>query len=388
MQSYRISEMLIWILYFAVCLSYALGNNAGLSTRIADDKHIGNSTVKDVAFNGTRSKRTPTANPQLLLPSESEITKRQFMPVVPDMPRREFLPRREFEPGNLLPTPRIIRPLEFERPGLPLERAHFMRGPLDLERRPFIGQGLMGPPLLPEFQRIGIGHPPLLREAGPRMVPLNPELEPKHVFLEPHGNHFLSSPLPRLGDDSLNFGSLGDAPIIPLAHRHHFQEGFVAPQINEPLPVERPFQETVLPEMRHQFHINPHPRPHFREGLAPPISNRMREASQLRHRLQELEQLSGHLPEIHPHATKANFAAPVESNDGTDDASETSEGDDSIESMMNELNKHKAGKAWVTDVNIYDKKRKNDDLLSFMEGDDKDDDDTADFGRFLKIIFS
>lgn len=381
----RIMKMLVWFLYFAGCLSYALSNNARLPTRINGDKQGGEVN----AINGTRDKRTPNANPQptpqVLSSSDSTISKRQFMPVVPDLPRRGFLPG---EQGTLLPTPRIIRPLELEHPVLPLERAHFLRGPMDLERRPFIGQGLVGPPLLPEFRRLGVAHPPLLREAGPRFIPMNPDLEPKHLFLEPPRNHFLGPPFQHLPEGPLHFGSLGDAPLLPMPHVHHFQEGFMAPQGPEALSVGRQYQETLLPELRPRFHENPRARPSFEEGLAPPVSSRVHEASQLRHRLQELEQLSSRLHNIRPHHAKANFVAPSEPSDSPDDGSDESEGDDSIESMMNELNKHKSRKAWVTDVNIYDKKRKHEDLASFLEADDKDDDDAvADFSKCLFFLW-
>ena len=385
MRYHRSIEMFVWFLYFAACLSYALSNNAGLSTRINDNKQIG----KINAVNGTRDKRTPAASPQptpqILSSSDSQISKRQFMPVVPDMPRRAFLPG---EPGTLLPTPRIIRPLELERPVLPLERAHFLRGPLDLERKPFVGQGIVGPPLLPEFRRLSVGHPPLLREAAPRFIPMSPELEAKHIFLEPRRNHFLGPPIAHLPEGPLHFGSLGDAPLLPMPRRHHFQEGFMAPQVPEAFAGGRQLQETFLPELRQPFHETPRLRPHFDEGLASPVSNNAREASQLRHRLQELEQLSSRLHDIQPHHPKASFAPPSDSSDGADDSSEESEGDDSIESMMNELNKHKSGKAWVTDVNIYDKKRKNEDLASFLDADDKEDEDVPDFGMLSFSVLS
>ena len=374
-------DIAVWFLYFAGCLSYALSNSAGLPTRINGNKQRGEIT----AVNATRDKRTPNASPQpksqLPSSSDSTISKRQFMPVVPDLPRRGFLPG---EQATLLPTPRIIRPLVLEHRVSPLEGAHFIRGPMDLERRPFIGQGLVGPPLLPEFRRLGVAHPPLLREAGPHFIPLNPELEPKHLFLEPPRNHFLGPPLQRLPEGPLHFGSLGDAPLIPMPHRHRFQEGFMAPQGPEGLPLGRQFQETLLPELRPRLRENTRPGPSFEEGLAAPVSNR---ATQLRHRLQELEQLTSHLHDIRPHHAKANFAAQSEPSDSLDDGSDDNEGDDNIESMMNELNKHKSRKAWVTDVNIYDKKRKNEDLASFLEADDKDDDDAADFSKCLLFVW-
>lgn len=385
MQSFGTLEMLILVLYFATCLSYAGSSDAGTSMLANNSTKIGNATsglIKNAAaVDGARDKRTPSAKPtsQLFSPSESAISKRQFMPMVPDMPRREFLPRREFETASLLPTPRIITPLEIDRPGFPLEGPHFIRRPMDLERRPFVGQGLLGPPLLPEFRRIGLHHRPLFREVGPRLVPLNPELEPKHIFLEPHRNEFLNLPPPRLGDEASHFGSLGDSPLLPLPRRHHLAEGFIAPQVPEALPEGGQFQEALLPELRHRFR-NVHPRPLLPEGLISRVPNRARENSQLRHRLQELEQLSSRLHHLQPRPTKPSFVAP-DTSDVADESSENSDGDDSIENMMNELNKHKSGKAWVTDVNIYDKKRKNEDLSSFLEADNKDDDD-ADFGMF------
>lgn len=380
MRGHCIFKMFYLFLYFAICLSFAVSTEAGASTQKSEGSQVSkNASISHAnadTNNETRNKRTPTPipqpKPQLLLPGESEITKRQFMPIVPEMPRRDFLPRREFEAGSLLPTPRLIRPLEMEHPGFPIERNHFIHGPLDLERRPLVGQGLIGPPLLPEFRRLGIAHRPLFREVGPPLVPLSPELEPKHIFLGPHRNHFLNQPLPHLAEERSRFGSLGDTPLLPIPHRHHLSEGFMAPEV---LPEGRPFQEGLIPEVRHRFGVNPRPRPHLGEGLLP---NRISETSQLRHRLQELEQLSRHLPETRAHPTTGSFA---DSNDASDDSSESKDGDDSIESMMNELNKHKSGKAWVTDVNIYDKKRKNEDLGSFLETDDKDDDDDSDFGE-------
>ena len=420
-------EMFVWFLYFATCLCYAVGSDSGLARRVRDNKHP--SAQLPVDKNGfkneTRDRRAPIPSAKPSPDSlDPVITKRQFMPIVPDMPRRDFLPRREFEGGNLLPTPRLIRPMDLEPRGpplergppldrgpLPFERGSILGGPIDLEHKPFVGQGLIGPPRLPEFRRLEVPRRPLLQEPPPHLIPMNPELEPRHIFLEPHSRHFLG-PSHLIGD---RFGSLGDTPLIDMPRRHRFTEGFIAPQLPERLPesftpaVRHGVQENMLPVLPHRLREHFMPRIHLPGGLIGRAPQRLQELPRLQHRLQEigpimhglqesrlehglqeapLEPVVQEAPLVHglqetSHPTpKHRFVNFEPSPDPAEPADDNSDGDDSIEGMMNELSHHKTRKQWVTDVNIFDKKRKMDDIANFLDGDDKDDTD-EDFGKFV-----
>ncbi len=374
----------LWIL----CLGYAVGTDVRLFRRDGASKHASlvENADKSAEINKfrhetgdkenrqPRDKRTPQPQPkpQILLRNlpDSLITKRQFLPIIPELQNHDFGARREFEP-TLLPTPRIIRPLEMERP---LERGIIERGPIDLEHRPFYGQGMLSPQLIPQTRR----------QFVPIDGQLQPELaHPRHVFLEPHAQGIplerLHRPLlqdrlqpelePRLdAGESLHYGSLGDTPLLdmPTHHLGHLPEGYMTPRL----------LGNIEPHIHHHFALPPladglttprmqeslgddqprhyYPLHHYQEHLEAPVAHHYQERPQpeVRHHLTDIDQAD---PSV----------APVDDN---------GEGDDSIENMMNELSRHKKKKAWVTDVNIYDKKNKDDDISKFLDQDDTFDD--------------
>eukprot|EP00794_Sanderia_malayensis_P004400 gene4400-4989_t len=382
--------MKLMLLCFFLCSGYAVVPVIGDELRVSRrdniaDKHslpqIGralsshanadaNTGVHAIVSNETRHKRTPQPSPkaQILLrtspflTNDELITKRQFLPLAPELAgSREFAPRREFE-QTLLPTPRIIRPLELDSRRLPIDRGLLERGePLNLDHGPLLGQGMLSPQLIPHLRRqfgpLEHFHRPLLQDVGPlpseleqrRHMMFDPRLEPHHAMelpFEQRPLHFHPMLEPRVDStaDSLHYGSLGDTPLMELPQQHSLGESFVAPHyIGNPEPIHR-FEPSPLPEglplaePQHRFRETVHPSPMLRHHVGENL---------------EAEQVP----------------------DPTPSPDDGSDGDDSIETMMNELGRHKKRKAWVTDVNIYDKKNKDDDISKFLDSGDDDIDD-------------
>eukprot|EP00794_Sanderia_malayensis_P012220 gene12220-13478_t len=382
--------MKLMLLCFFLCSGYAVVPVIGDELRVSRrdniaDKHslprIGralsshahadaNTGVHAIVSNETRHKRTPQPSPkaQILLrtspflTNDELITKRQFLPLAPELAgSREFAPRREFE-QTLLPTPRIIRPLELDSRRLPIDRGLLERGePLNLDHGPLLGQGMLSPQLIPHLRRqfgpLEHFHRPLLQDVGPlpseleqhRHMLFDPRLEPHHALelpFEQRPLHFHPMLEPRVDStaDSLHYGSLGDTPLMELPQQHSLGESFVAPHyIGNPEPIHR-FEPSPLPEglplaePQHRFRETVHPSPMLRHHVGENL---------------EAEQVP----------------------DPTPSPDDGSDGDDSIETMMNELGRHKKRKAWVTDVNIYDKKNKDEDISKFLDSGDDDVDD-------------
>ena len=360
------------------------------------NKHswISNRTIQGPdSRNKRKADPGPRTDPQLILPNDNPgIPLLNSDAALSLIPRREFAPtrgilrQREFIPGGLLPTPRIIKPLDLGP------------SPLDLERRPFIGQGIV--PIAPEFHR----HLPLLEEprhllpsfarprhlltpfAGPRHI-LPPLAEQSHLLTPLAEQGTLLSPLveqrhllPPLAEQRHLLPPLEEPRHLFEEQRHYFpNEGAsrLYHSLDEP---KRLFSSEIGELRRHPEFLPQAVEPSHRDLIRP--DGLQRHSFYHKHHnypsvgsLGDITLPFGSIGDEKPDSDLYKHE-----NDHPDvDAFNGSPGQENELSELKDLlsalgGRKKTKKTWVTDVNVYDKKRKLDDLASLFGADDDTDD--------------